>query len=90
MSSFISGVVESQSCERCCTGVDFGSKRCPGIYVTVIISEKGWEYLCCFSEVELLPIFSPYLRLVTHHHNIPHRFCGFLVLILIKSVQPSV
>lgn len=49
MTSFTSGVVDSQSCEWCCTVVGFDLKRSPDIYVTVIISEKVWEYLCSFS-----------------------------------------
>lgn len=49
MSSFVSDVVQSQSSEWCCTGAGCDLKRCTGISVIVIISEKGWEYLCCFS-----------------------------------------
>ena len=41
VSSFISVVVDSQSCGWCCTGVGFGLKRSPGIYVNSICIRKS-------------------------------------------------
>lgn len=41
--------MDSQSRELCGTSVGFDLKRSPGIYVTIIVSEKLWEYLFLLS-----------------------------------------